>query len=126
MRVCIGTDQFIELDLHGLAVSVLAALDKKYHQERDDRRERIDRELPCLIVIEDRTAHGPRHDHEYREYKSGWVSRITRNKPRKSSERMLRADRPECQSCVAAHTRSIPSSDPRGTYVRYGCERAHG
>src|SRR5262252_5232116 len=46
-----GPDQFVELHLCGLGVTVLCALNQEHHQERDDRRAGIDDELPGVAEV---------------------------------------------------------------------------
>lgn len=41
-------DQLIQLRLHCSAVSILSVLNEKNHEERDDRRSRVDDELPVF------------------------------------------------------------------------------
>ena len=41
-------DQLIQLGLHCSAVSILRVLNEENHEERDDRRSRIDDELPVF------------------------------------------------------------------------------
>src|SRR5215831_17167756 len=55
-------DDFVELDLHGLGVAVLGILDEKDHEKRDNRRARIDYELPCIAKMEKWACGSPDHD----------------------------------------------------------------
>lgn len=57
-------DKFIQLDLDGRAVPILRILDKKDHQERDDRGPRIDDKLPRIGVTEDRSRYSPHDNHQ--------------------------------------------------------------
>ena len=41
-------DQLIQFGLHRSAVSILSILNEENHEERDDRRSRIDDELPVF------------------------------------------------------------------------------
>src|SRR6186997_1856504 len=59
--------QFIELHLDSFGIAVLRALDQKYHQERDDRRPRIDHELPCVAESERWPESGPYEDDTRRQ-----------------------------------------------------------
>ena len=55
-----GGDQLVELQLNRQRVLVLGALDQEHHQERDDRRARVDHELPAVGKAKQRTAWRPR------------------------------------------------------------------
>ena len=55
-----GADQLVELHLDCLGVAVLGVLDQEHHQERHDRRARVDHELPRVAVTEDRAGDRPR------------------------------------------------------------------
>ena len=41
-----GANELIQLQLHGLGVTVLCVLNKKHHQEGDDRGDCVDDKLP--------------------------------------------------------------------------------
>ena len=58
-------DQLVQLQMNGAGVAVLGLLDQENHQERDDRRSRIDGELPRVGIA----ANGPHDqpDHNDRE-----------------------------------------------------------
>jgi hypothetical protein len=45
--------------MQNVVVAVLRILDKKYHQERDDGRRRVNDELPCVVVMEVRPCDPP-------------------------------------------------------------------
>src|SRR6478609_1705332 len=62
------TNEFIELDLNGGAVAVLGILDQEHHQEGDDRRSRIDDELPCIRILKQRTRDRPDQNDACREH----------------------------------------------------------
>ena len=55
-----GADYLVELGLYRGAVPILGVLDEEHHQERDDRRSRVDDELPRLRELEDRSRKRPR------------------------------------------------------------------
>jgi hypothetical protein len=57
-----GADQFVQLQLHGGAVSVLGVLDEEDHEKGDDGRPGVDDELPSVAVVEERAADRPDHD----------------------------------------------------------------
>ena len=46
-------------------------LDKKHHQERDDRRARVDDELPGVGKLKDRPGHRPYNNEGARDGKGG-------------------------------------------------------
>ena len=62
VRALHRSDQLVELELHGGAVPVLCVLDEEDHQEGDDRRRRVDDELPGRTEVEDRTGDEPADD----------------------------------------------------------------
>jgi len=64
-RSCDRGDELIQFQLHGLVFLVLRALNQKHHQKCDDRRARIDYELPRIGKIEER-PHGQPHDNRSR------------------------------------------------------------
>jgi len=51
-----GANQLVEFRLNGGTLAILAILDQKDHQKRDDRRAGIDDELPSIGEVK----HGPR------------------------------------------------------------------
>lgn len=59
-----GSNEFVELRLNGRAIAILSVLDQKDHQERDDRRSRIDDQLPCVREAEEGSASSP-HDNNH-------------------------------------------------------------
>jgi hypothetical protein len=61
------SDQLIELEVNRVGVAVLGALDQEHHQERDDRRPRVDDELPSVGESEDRAGECPDCDHGQRD-----------------------------------------------------------
>src|SRR3954453_19447258 len=52
-------NQLIELELGDLRVAVLSVLDEEHHEERHDRRARVDRELPGVGVVKQWSREGP-------------------------------------------------------------------
>ena len=54
MRGFVGANEFVELNMHRFSVAILAVLNKKDHQEGDDRRPRIYDELPGIAEAEQR------------------------------------------------------------------------
>ena len=56
-------DQFVQLEVHGLGVTVLCVLNKEDHEERNDGRASIDDELPGVLVVEHWPDGGP-HDND--------------------------------------------------------------
>lgn len=69
--VLIGADKFVQLQLNCRRVAVLGILDQEHHEERDNRRPCVDEKLPCVGVMERRTACRPR-----RYYDNGRDERI--------------------------------------------------
>ena len=63
-----GSDpqQLVELDVHGLCVAVLRALDQEHHEEGHDGRASVDHQLPGIAPVEDGPGHGPDDDHRER------------------------------------------------------------
>ena len=55
-----GSNQLVNFEMQNVIVAVLRILDKKYHQERDDGRRRVNDELPCVVVMEVRPCGSPR------------------------------------------------------------------
>ena len=56
--------QFIELQVDGLGILVLASLNEEDHEKCDDGGTRIDDELPGIGVVEEGSADEPDHDDE--------------------------------------------------------------
>lgn len=66
VRAVDRTDQLVELELDRGAVSVLRVLDEEDHEERNDRRRRVDDELPGRAEMEDRSGDKPADDERSR------------------------------------------------------------
>lgn len=64
------SDQLVQLDLDGGTVPVLRVLNKEHHQECDDRRARVDDELPGIRIVKNWTRHSPHENHEQCQTKS--------------------------------------------------------
>jgi hypothetical protein len=47
-----------------MAITVLGILNQKYHQECDDRRTRVDDQLPPIAELEYRACDAPDYDHQ--------------------------------------------------------------
>src|SRR5688572_28301478 len=60
-------DQLVELELNHARVAVLSALNEKEHQERDDRRARVDHELPRVGELKQRACDRPGGNRSERE-----------------------------------------------------------
>src|SRR5215475_5361632 len=60
-------DKFVELDLDRGVVAILRILNQEDHQEGDNRRPRIDDELPGIGI----SKHRPRHRPDYNDRKGG-------------------------------------------------------
>src|SRR5882672_3505761 len=69
-----GTNQLVQLDLNGLGVAVLGALNQEHHQEGDDRCAGIDDQLPGIAEAKKRAQGGPYHDDEDRRREGEWPS----------------------------------------------------
>src|SRR5204863_5296892 len=54
-----GANQFVELELHCFAVTVLSVLDEKNHQKRRNRRRGIDDQLPGIAKVKNRPQDRP-------------------------------------------------------------------
>jgi hypothetical protein len=61
-RTAHRANQFVELELDGVAIAVLGILNQKYHQERDDRRAGVYDQLPRVAELEYRARHAPDYD----------------------------------------------------------------
>jgi hypothetical protein len=79
VRALRRADQLVELDLDRFGVAVLGVLDQEHHQERHDRRRRVDHELPGVAEIEQRPADQPGHDQERGPRKRRWAPAETRS-----------------------------------------------
>jgi len=60
-----GANELVQPHLNGRTVAVLGVLNQEDHQERDDRRTRIDHELPGIAEAEQRTGDHPTEDHDH-------------------------------------------------------------
>src|SRR5690349_1083299 len=49
-----AADELIQLHLDRLRIAVLRVLDEEHHEKGDDRRSRIDDELPCIAEVKKR------------------------------------------------------------------------
>ena len=61
------SDHLVELEVERPVVAVGAGLDEKHHPERDDRRARVDHQLPRIGKVEHRPAHQPDEDDQHRK-----------------------------------------------------------
>ena len=77
--------QLVELDLHGLGVAVLRALDEEHHEEGDDGGAGVDHELPGVAEVEERAAHGPYHDNSERQREGRGPAGGVRRRPWRSA-----------------------------------------
>jgi len=55
-------EKFIKLQVNRFGVAVLRVLNQKDHQEGDDRRARVDDELPSVRIVKHWAGDRPRHD----------------------------------------------------------------
>lgn len=60
-------NKFVELYLDCLGVASLGVLDQEDHQKCDDRRTRVDDQLPCVAKVKYRSGDNPGHDDQDRE-----------------------------------------------------------
>src|SRR5262249_15090135 len=56
-----AAQQFIELKVKRPCIAVLRVLNQEHHQKRDDRRARIDDELPSVRIAEDWAGQSPQY-----------------------------------------------------------------
>ena len=66
-RALSDADQFVELQMHHFGVAILRVLNQEDHQEGDDRRTRVDDELPRIGVAEYRPSRPPGDDDNKRD-----------------------------------------------------------
>ena len=64
-----GSNQLIQLEMHGARVAVLGVLNQEHHQERDDGCPRVDDQLPCVREVEYRPRDRPSDNHQARQGK---------------------------------------------------------
>lgn len=57
-----GADELVDLDVHGLGITVLGVLNEEHHEEGDDGGAGVDDELPGVAVTKDRAGDGPDQD----------------------------------------------------------------
>jgi hypothetical protein len=62
VRALGGTYQFIEFDLDGFGIAVLAALDQEHHQKGDDGGCGVDHQLSRIAEPEQGAGHDPGQD----------------------------------------------------------------
>src|SRR5262245_15080120 len=89
VRALDGPDQLVELEVHRLAVPVLRVLDEEDHEKGDDRRPRVDGQLPAIAEVEERPRHSPDGDQNKGEPESGRMPGRPRDPPREGRERTL-------------------------------------
>ncbi len=65
-----GADELIQLQLHGLGVAVLCVLNKKHHQEGNDRGGCVDDKLPGIGKMERWPSKYPDQNHQHSPDKS--------------------------------------------------------
>jgi hypothetical protein len=70
-----GGHEFIEFQVNGLRVLVLAALNEKHHQESDNRRAGVNDELPGIGETKERAADQPDGNDETGEGERGGRAR---------------------------------------------------
>jgi len=62
-------DQLVQFQMHRLGVAILCVLDDEHHEKGNDRRSRVDDQLPCVREAEHQAADGPCDDDEAGEQK---------------------------------------------------------
>src|SRR5262249_27464271 len=62
-RTLDGANELVQLQLDRTSVSVLGVLDQEQHQEGDDRRGRVDDQLPRVGIAKSRPEQSPHTDH---------------------------------------------------------------
>jgi hypothetical protein len=68
VRAAHRANQLVELELDGVTITVLGILNQKHHQECDDRRARVDDQLPCVAELEYWTGEAPDDDDQSRSH----------------------------------------------------------
>lgn len=53
LRALGNVQEFVELDVQGIVVTVLCILDQKHHEKRNDGHGGVDDQLPRIIVMKD-------------------------------------------------------------------------
>jgi len=82
--------------MHCFSITVLRVLDKKHHEEGDDRRRSIDHQLPGIGKMKHRSGENPDKDDKHGSGKSPGAS---------ESDRGMTGKDPKC---VAHHAKEIP------------------
>jgi hypothetical protein len=80
-RSFIDPDQLVEFEMQRCTIVVLRVLDKKHHQERDDRGARIDDQLPGIGKLKNRPGHRPDNDERARDREGGRAAALPRRSP---------------------------------------------
>jgi hypothetical protein len=57
-----GMNQFVELEMNSFSVAILGVLDQKHHEECNNRRARIDYQLPSIGEMKERARQSPDND----------------------------------------------------------------
>ena len=83
-----GANELIQLQLHGLGVAVLCVLNKKHHQERDDRGGCIDDKLPGVRKMERRPGEHPDQNDQHSPDKSPRLPRTIEDVGRRREKRL--------------------------------------
>lgn len=66
--------QFVELDLDGLAITILRILNQEYHQEGHNRRRGVDDQLPGITEVKYRTQNRPNDDGAKSQSERHWAT----------------------------------------------------
>jgi len=78
VRAAHRANQFVEFELHGVAIAVLGILYQEHHQECDDRRAGVDDQLPGVAELEYRAHDAPDDDDGGGDDESSRVARGSR------------------------------------------------
>lgn len=88
-------------------MNVLRVMDEKHHQERNDGRGRVDKQLPCVIPPKQRARNEPRDNRErcHKEHRGLCHSMIDRQREtRKQPSRVRDGHRGHLQTEIERHT----------------------
>ena len=77
MRAESGANEFIQLDLDCRRVAVLGVLDQEHHQKGNDRRCRVDDQLPRVAEVEERPRDDPHRNRPDRHNEHERMTTVT-------------------------------------------------
>lgn len=116
-----GADEFIELYLYRCCIFILAVLNEKDHEERDDRRACVDYELPGITEVKDWPECKPHEDNANGKEKcEGMSSRARRPAGRATEDiRVFHVLSPRVVAGCARHSQR--SGRGRGCLIGWSC-----